>query len=698
MTDQLDRTQSFEHRESLPTLKAGDLVAENYVVKSVLGRGGMSVVYLVEQRLLARDYALKVLDVHNQSEQAVRRFKQEAKTASLLKHPNLVAVHDYGLLNADEPYLIMDYITGPTLGEVLSTRGSMAVPDVVALTSQIAFGLIYAHEQGIVHRDIKPGNIMLLRPRERAQEGTVKIVDFGIAKLIQSEDGGAQGLTKTGEIFGSPIYMSPEQCRGGSVDQRSDIYSLGCVVYECLTGSPPFVGDTAMSTMVMRLTQDPKSLRDATSGFEFSPLLESIVRKMLMVEPSDRYQTVSDLVSDLMQLQHGDVEVQKLAANTKVVKNKVVKKAKAQVAEPVKQSSLVRRGMIIAVAALLSMVATAIIDRIFVHEQTPSPVVASDKNVKSDISAPFNPPICKPTASGFVVTFRSNCGTLLIPRSNNKALEIKAENTSVPLLNGQLVSIILDEVAGSSASTLTALSPLSFDLVRFHNRYLVRNDAIKALGLVHHVNEVDVEGCDSVSNLEGIYDVTLKTLKTMGSRVSSGELLKIKCLNQLHCLGFGPVKDPGSVLKVLAEKHVVTDLCYRGPTNPDEAELGDDLSLDDVELICNQLPNLRIVIIWHRKMDLKCLKQFTHLKHLEGLTLKDCGVGPDAIPILKEMHLGYLKLTETGWSAAQQAEVREFIGNADFDKPALEHKELQQERNNQRINSLGISDIYKKDE
>jgi serine/threonine-protein kinase len=287
-------------------LSPGSMVGDKYQIVSLIGSGGMGTVYRVQQVFLGKEFALKILDLHKRSDVTVKRFQQEARTASQLQHPNLVEVHDFDVFGGGQPYLVMDLVQGVTLSAVLKARGALPVDYVVNLCIQICFGLMYAHEKGVIHRDIKPGNIMLLHPDKEVSEGTIKIVDFGIAKLTQSEDGEIQALTKTGEIFGSPVYMSPEQCKGTAVDRRSDIYSLGCVMFECLTGAPPFLGDTAMATMLKRLSDEPTSLKETAPGCEFPAVLERIVRRMLAVDPADRYQELGVLIKDLMTLQRPD--------------------------------------------------------------------------------------------------------------------------------------------------------------------------------------------------------------------------------------------------------------------------------------------------------------------------------------------------------------------------------------------------------
>ncbi len=242
--------------------------------------------------------------------------------AASLKHPNLVEVHDFGVTEEHHPYLLMDLVDGQSLAQLLKKQGTLSVVRTVSLSVQVAFGLLYAHENKVVHRDIKPGNIMLLHADEITTEGSIRIVDFGIAKLVQSDEGQIQELTKTGEIFGSPLYMSPEQCKGDTVDARSDIYSLGCVMFECLTGSPPFWGDSAMSTMLKRLSEEPPTLKEGSLGKEFPSLMEKIVRRCLEVDPDNRYQTMKDLIQDLTLLQRQGEDVEAPSSATKLKSEK----------------------------------------------------------------------------------------------------------------------------------------------------------------------------------------------------------------------------------------------------------------------------------------------------------------------------------------------------------------------------------------
>ncbi len=299
-------------------LKPGQTVADRYTVIAELGRGGMGVVYKVNQFALSRLLALKTVDATDVNDATWRRFQQEAKATSLLDHPNLITVHDFGLIEERHPFFVMDLVEGTTLAKRIETVGPLSVEEALPLMIQVCFGLAYAHDLGIVHRDIKPSNIMLCKTEVGTGNSTVKIVDFGIAKLHLNEATETQGLTRTGEIFGSPLYMSPEQCLGLPVDHRSDIYAFGCVFFEALSGIPPFQGNTALATMMKHQTETSPTLKEVTLGKEFPEEIEKLIARLLNKDPDQRYQSLKAVARDLSLLQQG-VEAQSYTGVQQVV-------------------------------------------------------------------------------------------------------------------------------------------------------------------------------------------------------------------------------------------------------------------------------------------------------------------------------------------------------------------------------------------
>lgn len=281
-----------------------EILGGRYRVISLLGRGGMGVVYRVEQIFLGKELALKTIDRQLMSDITMRRFQAEARAAFAVDHPNIVAVHDFGLFEDQTPFLVMEIVDGETLADRLK-RGPLTVHEATDVFVQVCFGLAHAHQNGVVHRDIKPGNIMLVDTPEALGTG-VKILDFGIAKLAHREGGEIQALTRTGEIFGSPLYMSPEQCLGAKVDHRADIYSLGCVIFESMTGKPPFIGENAIATMMLHQSAPIPTLNEACPLRNFPPELERLVALMLAKDPDERYQSLGDAAFELGALKRGD--------------------------------------------------------------------------------------------------------------------------------------------------------------------------------------------------------------------------------------------------------------------------------------------------------------------------------------------------------------------------------------------------------
>jgi serine/threonine protein kinase len=270
--------------ELLDTIYVG-----KYELLSVIGAGGMGVIYLARQIFLDRLVAIKMLKSNLASAKARMRFHQEGKAASALHHPVIVAINDFGIDELDRPYMVMEHVEGVTLSEVIKERITLNIAEAMPIFLELLDGLAVAHSKGIVHRDIKPGNIMLTMGDDGVVH--VKLLDFGIAKLLDDDDNTMQSLTKTGEALGTPLYMSPEQIQSHKIDYRSDLYSLGCVMYSCLTGAPPFVGEHKFQTMDLHLTEKPASLKEASLGLDFPQELERVIMRLLEKAPGDRYQS-----------------------------------------------------------------------------------------------------------------------------------------------------------------------------------------------------------------------------------------------------------------------------------------------------------------------------------------------------------------------------------------------------------------------
>lgn len=287
-----DSDDEMQDTTSLGRQRVGNTLAGHYEILSILGKGGMSTVYKARHILLDRIVAIKfVLPKLVHDEKTIMRFRQEAKAATALQHPNICAVKEFGMDEDDNPYLVMDFTEGATLSELIK-KDSLDQNRILLLATQICSGLAHAHKEGVIHRDLKPDNIILVK--NRSGEDQVKILDFGIAKLLRDDEEGPN-LTKTGDIFGTPTYMSPEQCLGKRVDVRSDIYSLGALMFELATGKPPFCADSSLEMLMLHVNEAVPEIKKEQA----SPELASIIACCLRKDPEERYQTVSQLQSDL---------------------------------------------------------------------------------------------------------------------------------------------------------------------------------------------------------------------------------------------------------------------------------------------------------------------------------------------------------------------------------------------------------------
>ncbi len=278
---------------------------DRYAVLELLGEGGMGSVYKVFDSELQKEFAVKVLRKElAEDHKAVKRFEQECKAASELNHQNLVAVYANDRTKSGLPFLVMDYIHGQTLGEIIKEEKQLAVNRCLEIFSQTCEALLHAHKKGVIHRDLKPSNIMIVHDSGSDQ---VHVLDFGIAKIMASEGSGVTktNLTQTGDIFGSPLYMSPEQCENNPQDARSDIYSLGCVMYEALSGVQPFASENPVKVILKHLNVDPEPLSKLSQTRSIPKDLETIVSRCLQKNPVDRYQSVESLLKDLHSVEAG---------------------------------------------------------------------------------------------------------------------------------------------------------------------------------------------------------------------------------------------------------------------------------------------------------------------------------------------------------------------------------------------------------
>jgi serine/threonine-protein kinase len=265
----------------------GEVLSDRYEVEELVGTGGMSSVFRAHDRLLDRKVALKVL--HQQftnDAEYVERFRREARAVAALSHPNIVTVIDRGE-HGSRQFIVFEYIDGENLKALIQRRGPTPVITALELALQVARGLSFAHQQGLVHRDVKPQNVLL------NGDGQAKVTDFGIARSLDVQ----HGMTQTGTVLGTSDYIAPEQAQGQRVDEHTDVYSLGVVLYEMLTNEVPFPGENFVAVAMRHINEPPPSIRDKRP--DVSPRLEAAVQRAMAKRPEDRFQTMADFCREL---------------------------------------------------------------------------------------------------------------------------------------------------------------------------------------------------------------------------------------------------------------------------------------------------------------------------------------------------------------------------------------------------------------
>lgn len=393
-----------------PDFLVGTVVGGKYNVKSLVGEGGMSIVYRAVQDGINRSVAIKLLRSELCDDDAnVKRFKRESKAVSQLSHPNLVAIYDVGVIDTGQPYMVMEFLEGRSMMDELENRGPMAPDRAIPIFVQICDVMNYAHNKGFFHRDLKPHNVMLVKAGEKPD--FVKLVDFGIVAMDGERQAISQKLTAAGEICGSPIYMSPEQVLDEPVDGRSDIYSLGIMMYECLAGRPAFGGKRITDVMQKHINSPPPPFAESCPDANIPPALEGVVFKALEKKPDNRYQSMEQLKRALLNVSHrtdsrpgsaslgfqnpARTPVAPLSPHKEVVTPKASDKAAAQ------------RGLIVllVVIAVGAVLAAGVAFAMFSNHKPSAPPVISEPQVetaktKSTITIEDDPkPVVKPVSA-----------------------------------------------------------------------------------------------------------------------------------------------------------------------------------------------------------------------------------------------------------------------------------------------------------
>ncbi len=376
----------------------GQVIADRYQVLELLGEGGMGRVYLAEHVRMGRKSAVKVMSPNLAlSAEAISRFNREASNASRINHPNVAQIYDFGETTDGMLYLAMEFVEGETLRRLIERDGRMPTMRAAGITKQVADALAAAHHLGIVHRDLKPDNVMIARHHDGSD--WVKVVDFGIAKTVQGSGEGAssQTVTTAGVSLGTPEYMSPEQLSGERLDSRTDLYSLGLVLFNMLTAELPYPRVTSKETLVRRLTSRPRSLADVAPSAAWPTKLQAALDRALAPEPKDRYATVADFGRDVVAAatddHDADLPTVRLASVPPMSSGQSTRPVVASPARAVKQqpsakpnrTSLIVAGVVLLIAA--GAAGAFVASR--AHSRVPRPVGARvDTAIGSVATAP----------------------------------------------------------------------------------------------------------------------------------------------------------------------------------------------------------------------------------------------------------------------------------------------------------------------
>ncbi len=273
----------------------GEPLSKNYVILGVLGSGPMSTVFKVWYKAKNQCLAMKLLESSHLKDQSyVRRFQHEGATLKKLQHSNIIGIHDFGVSSCGQPYIVMDYVEGKSLARLLNRGHAITLKRCIDICKQICDGVGYAHAHGIIHRDLKPANVLI---EKRGTSEHVRIVDFGVSRTLEDQDSDKLRLTRSGEILGTALYMSPEQCSGRQLDARSDVYSMGCLMYEILTGRPPLSGRNVLETLHLHINETPTPIRQLRT--EVPEALEKAVQKAMAKDPLKRFGSMGELASAL---------------------------------------------------------------------------------------------------------------------------------------------------------------------------------------------------------------------------------------------------------------------------------------------------------------------------------------------------------------------------------------------------------------
>ncbi|CAN5477540.1 hypothetical protein BH11CYA1_BH11CYA1_11820 [soil metagenome] len=629
--------RSLENSTNSPVsavFTSGTIIGGTFKILSLIGEGGMSAVYLVEHLGLHRNFALKILAPKLVSEQGWLRFQTEAKTLAALNHQTFVKVFDLGIHQGTTPYYSMDYLRGYSLEELIAGDGPMPLESMLTAFLEIADGLAYAHRNGIIHRDLKPANIMISKADGSE---TVKVLDFGVSKLIGASSESMQQLTSAGDVFGTPFYMSPEQCLGEAVDARSDIYSLGCSMFEVLTGFVPYDGDNAVEIILMHQEADIPSALDLVPDLNLPPSIDIVLAKCLAKRPDERYQSVKELALGLGRIRDGkDVQDYRAA---------ILSRHSERNSDNNQESG--NGKLMLGAAAALTLLVTAAWTSLSLWtapkpgKVVPAIVKVTTSSAASNLEIMSSAPTVwtgydyaqEPHGSQNDQTSFSSIET----KGNitycvfNFPTDISLGLLSDTFVNG-LVGIGQNAIGRVIYQENTALTYTPTTILRKYPQYLKRfkpgdiaivnldptasGDLMLAavaqyLPWIQYLVFKDTNEltANCIPSFNAFYD--LRVVEASGSTISGSVLAKANCWSKLEKLHWASANNPGPLLKKL-EKSPITELRFEYTR----------LTHEDFDLIA-KFPNLKNLVLSGTKITAQDSKILARSKHLKRFLPQD---------------------------------------------------------------------------
>jgi serine/threonine protein kinase len=663
---------SLHGGEQRPFLSGGEIIDSKYRVLALIGQGGMGSVYRVQHLLLDKEVALKTFSVATVNADAWQRFQREAQAIARLTHVNIVQVFDFGTGQGNVPYYTMELLSGQSLAEKLKRRGRLSLEEALPVFVAAAGALSHAHRLGIVHRDIKPANIFLEQTKSGKQN--VKIVDFGIAKLATANIIDNQSQADSGLVFGSPLYMSPEQSLGQPTDHRTDIYSYGCSMFEVLTGQPPFLGENAFETISMHHHKVPPQLVDAAEEAQFNLATEGLVARLLAKDVAERYQSFEEVLVDLEKV---TVKVGATTASTAVTASasrsqdsgKLLRQnAQVNSQENTQENTegetqgqtgplhYRRRELALLGVGALVLLATALAATYFVF--------VTNNQSQTKVKAPAVVALSDPTATrSYYSSFTQGGGRDFYFPEDMSMGSLTWSGGPMFKARGKV------HVPAGKQIIFLAGDPLWDDPDLFSH---FRPDDIYRLNCNF---QAGLNWTDRHLKYLARYMTGLTDLDLSQSSISSASVITINSLKNLHALRVGETKltgeDLGRIerlselesLEVNHLKQVPLVLARLKGNHHLRALWADDCGLTDVDMqTIATMSSLRLLSMKQNNIDCSGLKTLSKLPNLMHLDILGAEIGPECIDsfrgfkLLENMHF-----TEKGWSKADRERLKNVL-------------------------------------